>query len=249
MIKTYSSADVKREVNKLDYWRSITRDVIGEKRLELDREYRGLMGGYRNKEGIRLVGGGAPSLPQNLARLDQAAPVNNTFTAAQSIIGTTGAAGPVGPFSVDYFKTLGAHWTQEAMGIISTTATPTIAFGTYFGVAAGTITSNLCITPTITTASALANINWYWKAMARIIAVSQTTSTTLCTGVLFGNIEVLAASVAGEPVQYAVNATPPTAVTTDLSTVVYIDLKATWGTSSVSNTITTNFYILVSWYA
>lgn len=183
-------------------------------------------------------------LPTNIARLDQAAPVNNTFTGPQSIIGTTAAAGPVGPFSVDYFKTLGAHWIQEAHGVISTTGTPTIAFGTYYGVVIGTIATVLNITPTITTASALANINWYWRAMSRTIAVSGTTSSMLCTGILFGNIEVLAASVAGEPIQYATNATPPTAVTTDLSSSAFIDLKATWGTSSSSNTITTNFYTL-----
>lgn len=239
---------------RLQQWREATRDMMVEQESILNKEYRSLMGTDRpmafvGGKPIRRIGGGAPSIVQNLARLDQAAPVNNTFTAAQSIIGTTAAAGPVGPFSVDFFKTIGAHWTQEATGIISTTVTPTIAFGAYFGTVAGTITTVLAITPTITTASGLANINWYWKGMGRTIAVSETTSTTLFTGMLFGNIEALAATVAGEPIQYAVNATPPTAVTTDFSTGnVFIDLKATWGTSSASNTITTNFYALMSLY-
>lgn len=228
-------------------WRKLTEEVVFEKEQELDREVRGLVG--RWPSGIRRIGGGAPSLVQCLARLDQAAPVNNTFLGPQSIIGTTGAAGPVGPFSVDYFKTLGAAWKQEASGVISTTATPTIAYGTYFGTAAGTITTVLNITPSITTASAIANIPWYWVAMSRTIAVSETTSTMLCTGILFGNIEALGATIATEPTQYAVNATPPTAVTTDLSTVVFLDLKATWSASSSSNTITTNFYTLVSLYS
>lgn len=218
------------------------------------REYRGLMGmdrpiAFVDGRPVRRVGGGAPSIMQNLARLDQAAPVNNTFTAAQSIIGTTAAAGPVGPFSVDFFKTLGAHWTQEAMGVISTTVTPTIAFGTYFGTVAATITTVLGISPTITTASGLANVNWYYRGMARTIAVSATTSSTLFTGMLFGNLEVLGTTAASEPIQYVVNATPPTAVTTDFSTGnVFIDLKATWGTSNAANTITTNFYALMSLY-
>lgn len=249
MIQTYKPSDVKRNIDELKIWRKLTQEISDEAERNLNTEYRKLTGLYKDEYGNRSIGGGAPSLVQNLARLDQAAPVNNTFTAAQSIIGTTAAAGPVGPFSVDYFKTIGAHWKQEAMGIISTTATPTIAFGTYFGVVAATITTVLCVTPTITTASGLANINWYWMAMGRTIAVSETTSTTLCTGILFGNIEVLAASVAGEPVQYAVNATPPTAVTTDLSSNVFLDLKATWGTSNAANTITTNFYILLSLYS
>lgn len=232
---------------RLEAFRKATEAVRAEYDAAFDREWRGLFGRDRTY-GVRRVGGGAPSVVQCLARLDQAAPVNNNFTGPQSIIGTTAAAGPVGPFSVDYFKTMGAHWRQEAMGIISTTGTPTIAYGTYFGTVAGTITTNLCITPTITTASALANINWYWVVRARTTAVSETTSATLCTGILFGNIEVLAASVAGEPIQYAVNATPPTAVTTDFSSAVFLDLKATWGTASTSNTITTNYYDLMALY-
>lgn len=233
---------------RLRVWRELTAEIQAEQDAKFNAEWLGLFGRDRTY-GVKRIGGGAPSLVQCLARLDQAAPVNNAFTGPQSIIGTTAAAGPVGPFSVDYFKTLGAHWRQEAMGIIGTTGTPTIAFGTYFGTAAGTITTVLCITPTITTASALANINWYWVARARTTAVSETTSATLCTGILFGNIEALAATTAGEPIQYAVNATPPTAVTTDLSTVVFIDLKATWGTNSSSNTITTNYYDLMSLYS
>jgi len=202
--------------------------------------------------GPRRISGGAPTTPVTLAVLSDAA-INSTFTTAQSIIGTGAApgpatVGPTGPFSVDYFKTEGASWMQEAMGIISTTVTPTIAFGTYFGVVVATMTTVLCITPTITTASGLANINWYWRALGRTVLVNGATSTSLVTGMLFGNIEVLGATAAGEPVQYAVNATPPTAVTTDFSTQVCIDLKATWGASSASNIITTNYYELTSRY-
>ncbi len=181
------------------------------------------------------------------------AAANTTWTTAQSIIGnsaTPGPAftGPVGPFSIDYFRAEASAWQQEAMGVISTTGTPTIAFGTYFGLVVATITTVLNITPTITTASALANINWYWKAFGRTVTNNGANSTTICTGLLFGNIEALAATVAGEPVQYAVNATPPTAVTTDFSTAVCLDLKGTWGTSSASNAITTNYYELSNRY-
>lgn len=184
----------------------------------------------------------APSLVTCLARLDQAAPVNNNFTTAQSIIGTTSAAGPVGPFSVDYFKTLGAHWSMEAMGIISTTGTPTFQLGAYFGTVAGTITTNLCITSSITTGSALANVPWHWRVVGRTVAVSETTSTMLVMGYLLGALNA-------SDEYFAVNATPPTAVTTDLSSAVFLDLKATWGTASASNTLTVHNYILTSWYS
>jgi hypothetical protein len=248
-VRSLTLAQAVYPEDKTEIWRRLTAEICEEKERQLNEAVREATGWGRYEGGTRRIGGGAPSIVQCLARLDQAAPINNTFTAAQSIIGTTGAAGPVGPFSVDYFKTIGASWTQEAHGIISTTGTPTIAYGTYYGVVVGTITTNLCITATLTTASALANVNWYWKTMARTIAVSETTSTTISLGMLWGNIEVLGATAATEPWQGAVNATPPTAVTTDMSTAICIDLKATWGTSSASNTITTNWYALMSLYA
>lgn len=252
MIHLARPGDVKREADRLDFWREATYRRVEEQESALRRAAREFTAPPVG--GIRPVGGGAPQVPMTLGVIVNASPVNSTFTTAQSIItasATPGPAltGPVGPFLVDFFKTPGATWDQEAMGIISTTATPTIAIGTYFGVAIGTITTVLCITPTITTASGLANINWYWKALGRTITASGTTSTSLVTGLLFGDIEVLAATVAGEPIQYAVNATPPTAVTTDFSTQVFIDLKATWGASSASNIITTNFYALTSRYS
>src|SRR5205823_6416373 len=112
---TYRPSEVKDWEDRLEVWRGLTAEITAEKERELARTAEEMSGWGRR------VGGGAPSIVQCLARLDQAAPVNNTFTAAQSIIGTTGAAGPVGPFSVDYFKTIGACWTQEASGIIGTT--------------------------------------------------------------------------------------------------------------------------------
>jgi hypothetical protein len=190
------------------------------------------------------VGGGLPSVPITLAILLDPVTVN-TFTSAATVLTTSS----VGPFNPDYFKTEAASWEQEAMGVISTTATPTIAFGTYFGVVAGTITTVLAISPTITTASALANVDWYYKVFGRTVVSTGSTSTIIVTGFLWGNIEVLGATGATEPTQPVKNATPPTAVTSDLSSSVFLDLKATWGTSSVSNTITTNFYKLMSTYS
>lgn len=255
MLVTARPSDVKREAARLEYWRTITRDIVADQDAAFEREYRGLVGrskpiGYgRLGQPIYPVSGGAPSLVYCLARLDQAAPVNNTFTGPQSIIGTTAAAGPVGPFSVDYFKTLGATWRQDCHGIISTTGTPTIAIGTYFGTVPGTITTVLAISPTITTATGLANIPWYYRATGRTLAVSETTSTMIVMGILFGDIEALGATIATEPIQFVVNATPPTAVTTDLSSAAFLDVKATFSASSVSNSITVNNYYLESLYS
>jgi len=230
---------------KRELYRELHRQNMADPEME---DYQWL---YRH--GLRPVSGSAPQLQTTLAILDRAA-VNSTFSTAQSIItasATPGPAytGPVGPFSIDYFKTVGACWQQEASGVVSTTGTPTIIFGAYFGVVIGTITTVLCVTPTLTTASALANFPWYWSAFGVTRSGSGATATMLVTGILVGNIVVLGSTVAGQSTQFAVNATPPTAVTTDLSSAVFLDLKATWGTSSSSNTITTNYYSLQSLYS
>ncbi len=259
-IQSFSPADIKRE-RKLKYFREQTAVADAVARHNLYRacheaemnnpeneEYRWLF-----KRGLRPIGGGAPQQPTTLAVLQDQV-VNTTWTTAQSLISasaTPGPAntGPVGPFSVDYFLKEGSCWEQEAMGVISTTVTPTIAFGTYWGVVQGTITTVLGITATITTASGLANIDWYYKVMGRTVAGSGSTSTIICTGYLWGNIEALGATGATEPTQAVKNATPPTAVTSDISSQVFIDLKGTWGTSSASNSITVNYYKLQSVYA
>lgn len=188
----------------------------------------------------------APSLPTVLATLPAAATAN-TFTTSQSILSsTTTNQTSIGPFSVDYFKTTGATWEQEAMGIISTTATPTFLMGTYYGIVVGTVTTLLCAIAAQTTASGLANVNWYYKAVGHTRTVTATTATMLVTGLFIGQ---LATAATGNSYLFATNATPPTAITTDLSTAVFIDLRATWGASSASNTTTVNFYNLKSLYA
>jgi hypothetical protein len=232
-----SQEDVKRTAARLERWREMSAATAAKCRVDLERAWR---------RSLPIVSRGmrfAPTLPVTLATILDPVTVN-TFTTAATVLGLSS----VGPFSADYFKTEAASWEQEAMGVISTTGTPTIAFGTYFGVVAATITTVLAISPTITTASALANVDWYYKVFGRTVTSTGSTSTIIVTGFLWGNIEVLGATGATEPTQPVKNATPPTAVTADLSSQVFIDLKATWGTSSVSNTITTNYYKLASIY-
>jgi hypothetical protein len=180
--------------------------------------------------------GGAPQLQTTLAEL-KAAVTKNTFTGPATILG----ADNVGPFSMDWFNNTGAIWEQESMGILSSTGTPTIIFRTAFGSVPGTIATSLCVAPTITTASGVANADWYYFVIGRIAAASGSTSTMLVSGNLINNINALATIAT----QFIKNATPPTAVTTDLSTgTPLIDLQVTWSASSVSNTITTNHYRL-----
>ena len=234
MIQTYNLEDLER-------YRELARPTM----QSLKRD---ILHTHYLKDGVRLIGGGAPSLMTVLATLPAAATAN-TYTTAQSILSsTTTNQTSIGPFSTDYFKTTGATWEQEAMGIISVTSatTPTFAMGTYYGVVIGTVTTVLCITGAQTTISGMQNVNWYWNAFGHTRTITGTTGTMLCTGILIGQLAIAAA---GNNSIYAVNATPPTAVTTDFSTNVFIDLKGTWGTSASTNTTTVNFYNLKSLYA
>lgn len=256
MIERFSPADVAREA-KLKQFREVTAPAVAQARHDLYvAAHKAEMEAPENEElrwlykrGLRPVGGGAPVLPITLAMLNGSV-VNNTFTGPQTLLAVAAAqAQDVGPHGIDYFKKVGSTWEQEAMGIISTTATPTIAIGTYWGVVVGTITVVLAISPTITTASGLANVDWYYKVMGRTVVSSGSSSTIIVTGILWGNIEALGATAATEPTQPVKNATPPTAVTVDLSSSAFIDLKATFSASAAGNAITTNFYKLASLYA
>lgn len=230
-MKTYDLKDLER-------YREIAGPIMAAQKRELFRQAFAI--------DPRSVLMDAPSIMTVLATLPGAATAN-TYTAAQTLLssGTTNQTA-VGPFSTDYFKTTGATWEQEAVGIISCTGTPTFAMGTYFGTAIAAATV-LAITAAQTCISGLANVNWYWNAFGHTRTITASTATILVTGVLIGQI---ATAAAGNNTIYAVNATPPTAITCDLSTgIVFIDLKGTWSASSASNTTTVNFYNLKSLYA
>lgn len=203
----------------------------------------------RWKNGLRVIGGGAPTLPVTLSTIRGGSVTANTFTGPTTIL--TGGSPPaaagevVGPFSVDYFKTLGATWRQECNGVVSTTATPTLAIGTYFGTVIGTITTVLAISPTQTTISGLANVDFIYRVTGVTKAISGTTATMLVQGVLISQI---ATAAANNIIQFVKNATPPSAVTTDLSSAVFLDIKATWSASSVSNSTVVNEYDLQALY-
>lgn len=238
MIQTYGLGDIKSTADRLAAFRTMA-DSWEEKFLWEAR--RDIFQPHRTAEGLRIVGGGAPVLPVTLTTLRAASATVNTITGPSSII----APEAVGPFSVDYFKTLGASWRQEASGVISCTATPTFAIGTYFGTVIGTITTVLAITAAQTCISGLANVDWFYRVVGVTKAISGTTATMLVAGYLLGQIAIAAAN---NIFAASKNATPPSAVTADLSSAVFLDLKATWSASSASNQTTVNDYSLTANY-
>jgi hypothetical protein len=222
-------AEVSLE-EKLARFRRSSLQLEAERRWELARALR--------REG--RVGGGAPQLVTALTAL-KGSVTNNTFLGPQSVIGADNR----GPFGVDYFETFGATWTMEAMGILGVTAatTPTIAFRVTFGTVFATISTMLAQHTAITAISGVANVDWYLKIFGVTKLASGAASTMLVTGWLIAQIATAAAGNNTTPLK---NATPPTAVVTDLSGSAFLDLQATWSASAVGNSLVTNFYELLS---
>ena len=195
---------------------------------------------HERKYGVRRVGGAAPALQTTLSSL-KASVTKNTFTTFATIIGDDNR----GPFAVDYFNTPGAGWLIEAMGIIGVAAatTPTVQFRMAYGTTLAAISTMLAQTGVLTSISGMANVPWYAKVMGVVKQASGATSTMLVTGWVLSQIVIAAAN---NIVNWMSNATPPTAVVTDLSSSVYLDLQAQWGTSNVANSIRTDTYLLQS---
>jgi hypothetical protein len=124
-------------------------------------------------------------------------------------------------------------YTLRCGGIISTTATPTIVFNPTFGQSA-TPASNIALGATTTwTLGTLSNAPWWAEFTLGFRQIGVAASTATCTGngyVIVGG----AAAAVGQCVPMG-----GTVVTTaDHTTAQGMCLDVTWGTASVSNTIT-----------
>lgn len=113
----------------------------------------------------------------------------------------------------------------RATGRFSTTGTPTLLIGLYYGGVAGVA---VCATAAVTTPSAVTNQTWAFEGEARVRTASAT-GTILGVGTA-SNISTVATNMAP--------ATAPAAATIDTTAAKAITIGAQWGTSSASNTIT-----------
>lgn len=117
-----------------------------------------------------------------------------------------------------------------AAGRFSTTGTPTLLVGLYYGAVAGTA---ICATSAITTASGVTNLTWEFEASFRVRTVG-TSGTALGTGKLYG-----------VPAATSVNLAPasaPATATIDTTAAKALTIGAQWGTASASNTITCHHF-------
>lgn len=119
-----------------------------------------------------------------------------------------------------------------AAGRFSTTATPTLLIGLYYGAVAGTA---IMTTGAITTASGVTNLTWRFEGEFRVRTVGS-------SGTALGT-----ARMHGVPSATAVNLAPasaPATATIDTTAAKALTIGAQWGTSSASNTITCHHFDL-----
>jgi hypothetical protein len=121
-----------------------------------------------------------------------------------------------------------------AFGVFSTTATPTLLLGFYYGGIAGTA---LATTGAITTATTVTNVPWRLE-VTTTIRTTGASGTAMSQGFCLFGTSVSAASFL--PVPNTALAT----VTVDTTAAKALTVGAQWGTSSASNTLTCHgFYV------
>lgn len=130
----------------------------------------------------------------------------------------------------------GAALKLTAYGNFSTTGTPTLLLGFYYGAVAGALP--LAATLATTTGSGVTNVPWRMELIVNCRSVG-TSGTVMCNGVVNLGTSVSAWTVA--PIPQIALAT----VTVDTTAAKAITVGAQWGTSSASNTITQQSPILV----
>jgi hypothetical protein len=124
---------------------------------------------------------------------------------------------------------VGQRLRLTANGIFSTTGTPTLLLGGYYGGVAGTL---LAATAANTTGSGAAS--WPWQLFLDILVKTIGSSGTVwCNGQV-----TLSTTLAGAASFYNLPTTQTQPITINTTTANALTVGAQWGTASASNTIT-----------
>src|SRR5215471_12110267 len=127
------------------------------------------------------------------------------------------------------FQYPGTAFKLTAFGIFSTTATPTLLLGFYYGGVAGTA---LVTSGAITTGSGVTNVPWHMEAYLTVRSVGATGTIKIHGWVDLGTS---VSAVSHLPMPSTANTGT---VTIDTTAAKLITVGAQWGTSSASNTVT-----------
>lgn len=121
-----------------------------------------------------------------------------------------------------------------AFGVLSTTATPTILLGVYYGGVAGTA---LAVTPATTTGSGVTNVPWRLE-LTTTVRTTGSSGTAMSQG--FWDLGTAVTAVTHLPLPGTALAT----VTIDTTAAKTLTVGAQWSAASASNTITLHgFYV------
>lgn len=152
----------------------------------------------------------------------------NTFTTKQDVSPAPVPVIPGGKLRP------GSQLHVKAKGSFSTTGTPTLTLGFWFGTRALSITGDIALSSVITTGSGAAEWPWEmeWDGVCTAIGAS---GTLLGSGHLKLGTSLTALSVVPVPITNALRT-----VTIDTTIERAIGVSATWSASSASNQVTTN---------
>lgn len=167
------------------------------------------------------------------ALLDSPAYIADGTALASSTTLTDISPVPTLTFPANYLYA-GQVFRVTAAGRVSTTGTPTLNLGIYYGAVAGTA---LATTGAITTTSGVTNVTWRLEGTIVIRTVGAT-GTAFTTGFVHGISGTVGVSVVPMP------AATPAAVTIDTTAAKALTIGATWGTNSASNTITQHQWLI-----
>jgi hypothetical protein len=129
---------------------------------------------------------------------------------------------------------VGQRLRATAYGILSTTSTPTLTLGVYYGGVASPTTA--AVTGTITTPSSVTAVPW--QVVCDIYVRTIGSSGTLWMNGTATIFQTLAGGASGNPLVYSMPATQTMPITVSTVAANALTVGAVWGTSSSSNTIT-----------
>lgn len=135
------------------------------------------------------------------------------------------------------FQYPGTAFKLTAYGIFSTTATPTLLLGFYYGGVAGTA---LVTTGAVTTASGVTNVPWHMEAYLTVRSVGAT-GTVKVHG--WCDLGTSVSAVSHLPIPATANTGT---VTVDTTAAKLITVGAQWGTANASNTVTCQHHYVES---
>jgi hypothetical protein len=145
------------------------------------------------------------------------------------------AAGLTNNWNLPNLAGAGAMYRFKAGGVMTNTSTPNLTIRLTVTNAAGTV-STLSTTGALATVAITGTANWLLEAMIIVTAYSSTVGSFLTMGRFdYGQTTLLTTGL---------NLPSTTLGSLDTTSYFALDAKATWGTSSASNSITTQWATL-----